>query len=101
MKFKMDQNFGKRTQQVFRMAGHDMQTVRVEGLQGSSDQSIYVHCCREQRCLVTLDLDFTDVTRFPPNQPQASRSFVSPRTQPYRCCNRQFTSFCTRSIQPL
>jgi predicted nuclease of predicted toxin-antitoxin system len=37
-------------------------------LQGSPDQSIYDHCCREQRCLVTLDVDFADVTRFPPNQ---------------------------------
>jgi predicted nuclease of predicted toxin-antitoxin system len=23
-------------------------------------------CCSEQRCLVTLDLDFADVMRFPP-----------------------------------
>ena len=68
MKFKLDENFGKRTQQLFRMAGHDVQTVREERLQGSPDQSIYDHCCREQRCLVSLDLDFVDVTRFPPNQ---------------------------------
>ncbi len=25
-------------------------------------------CCHEQRCLVTLDLDFADVIRFPPGQ---------------------------------
>jgi len=25
-------------------------------------------CCGEQRCLVTLDLDFADVTRFPPEK---------------------------------
>lgn len=68
MKFKLDENFGKRTQQLFRMTGHDVQTVREEGLQGSPDQSIYDHCCGEQRCLVTLDLDFADVTRFSPNQ---------------------------------
>lgn len=68
MKFKLDENFGKRTQQLFRMAGHDVQTVREERLQGSPDQSIYDHCCREQRCLVTLDLDFAEVTRFPPLQ---------------------------------
>lgn len=68
MKFKLDENFGKRTQQLFRMAGHGVQTVREERLQGSSDKSIYDHCCREQRCLITLDLDFSDVTRFPPNQ---------------------------------
>ncbi len=68
MKFKLDENFGKRTQQLFRMAGHDVQTVREENLQGSPDQSIYDHCRHEQRCLVTLDLDFADVTRFAPNQ---------------------------------
>ena len=26
------------------------------------------YCQTEQRCLVTLDLDFTDVVRFPPEQ---------------------------------
>ena len=68
MKFKLDENFGIRTQQLFRAAGYDVQTVRDEGLQGSSDQYLYEVCCTEQRCLVTLDLDFADVTRFPPNQ---------------------------------
>ncbi|MBM3241801.1 hypothetical protein FJZ31_36480 [Candidatus Poribacteria bacterium] len=68
MKFKLDENFGTRTQQIFRAAGHDVQTVREEELQGSSDQYLYGMCCTEQRCLVTLDLDFADVTRFPPSQ---------------------------------
>lgn len=68
MKFKLDENFGTRTQQLFRAAGHDVQTVRDEGLQGSSDQYLYEVCCTEHRCLVTLDLDFTDIIRFPPNQ---------------------------------
>ena len=68
MKFKLDENFGTRTQQLFRAAGYDVQTVHDEGLQGSSDQYLYEVCCTEKRCLVTLDLDFTDVTRFPPNQ---------------------------------
>lgn len=68
MKIKLDENFGKRTQQLFRRAGHEVHTVREESLEGSPDQSIYEHCCREQRCLVTLDLDFADVIRFPPHQ---------------------------------
>jgi predicted nuclease of predicted toxin-antitoxin system len=68
MKFKLDENFGKRTQQLFQTAGHDVQTVRDERLQGSPNQSIFDHCGQEQRCLVTLDLDFADVTRFPPTQ---------------------------------
>ncbi len=68
MKFKLDENFGTRTQQLFHATGHDVQTVRDQGLQGYSDQHLYEVCCTEQRCLVTLDLDFADVTRFPPSQ---------------------------------
>jgi hypothetical protein len=32
--FKLDENFGIRTQQIFRSAGHDVHTVRDEQLQG-------------------------------------------------------------------
>ncbi|MBM3334292.1 DUF5615 family PIN-like protein [Candidatus Sumerlaeota bacterium] len=66
MKFKLDENFGTRTQGLFRIAGHEVLTVRDQQLQGCSDQHLYKVCCAERRCLVTLDLDFTDVTRFPP-----------------------------------
>jgi len=66
VKFKLDENFGTRTQRLFHAAGHEVQTIREEGLQGYSDQHLYEVCCAEQRCLVTLDLDFADVTRFPP-----------------------------------
>ncbi len=65
MKFKLDENFGTRTQNLFRTAGHDVQTVLDEGLQGISDQNLYEICCAEQRCLITFDLDFADVIRFP------------------------------------
>jgi hypothetical protein len=41
MKFKLDENFGTRTQKIFRLAGHDIHTVRDENLQGSSDQHLY------------------------------------------------------------
>ena len=67
MKFKLDENFGTRTQQVFEAEGHDVQTVRMQGLQGSSDAHLFEVCGSEQRCLVTLDLDFADVIRFPPS----------------------------------
>jgi predicted nuclease of predicted toxin-antitoxin system len=66
MDFKLDENFGTRTQALFRAAGHGVHTVRDEGLQGSSDKRLYEVCTAEQYCLVTLDLDFADVTRFPP-----------------------------------
>lgn len=66
MKFKLDENFGQRTQRIFLAAGHDVQTVREEGLSGSTDHILYEICRAEGRCIVTLDLDFSDVLRFPP-----------------------------------
>lgn len=68
MRFKLDENFGTRTQKLFRQAGHEVKTVRDQSLQGSSDQTIYNMCCIEQLCLVTLDLDFSNVIRFPPEK---------------------------------
>ena len=68
MRFKLDENFGSRTQQIFQVLGHDVQTVRSQGLRGSPDPHLYELCCSEGRCLVTLDLDFSDVTRFPPDK---------------------------------
>jgi predicted nuclease of predicted toxin-antitoxin system len=65
---KLDENFGTRTQRIFLAADHDVQAVRDEGLQGSSDQHLYDVCRLEQRCLVTLDLDFADTIRFQPMQ---------------------------------
>ncbi len=68
MKFKLDENFGTRTQQIFQGLGHDVQTVRTQGLLGSSDEDLFEVCRAEGRCLVTLDLDSADVTRFPPDR---------------------------------
>jgi predicted nuclease of predicted toxin-antitoxin system len=66
LKFKLDENFGTRAQEIFRVLGHDVQTVSSEALSGCSDDHLFQVCLDEQRCLVTLDLDFSDVTRFPP-----------------------------------
>ncbi len=67
MNFKLDENLGTRTQQLFRETGHHVETVHDEGLSGGSDQRLYEICCAEKLCLVTLDLDFSDVLRFPPD----------------------------------
>ena len=66
MRFKLDENFGTRTQAVFRTRGYDVHTACDESLGGAADPAVYEACRREGRCLVTLDRDFADVTRFPP-----------------------------------
>lgn len=68
MKFKLDENFGARTQELFRAAGYEVNTVRDEGLQESSDQNLFDACCNEKHCLVTLDSDFSNPIHFPPDQ---------------------------------
>jgi len=68
MKFKLDENFGIRTQEIFRIAGHDIQTVFEQNMQGCSDPHLYEVCCSEKRCLVTMDLDFADIINFPPTK---------------------------------
>ena len=66
MKFKLDENLGSRTASLIADAGHDVETVSGEKLNGADDVRLYEVCASEDRCLITLDLDFADVLRFPP-----------------------------------
>ena len=66
MKFKLDENLGPRTAALLAEPGHDVETVAQEKLSGSSDTRLFEICVAEQRCLVSLDLDFAGVFRFPP-----------------------------------
>jgi predicted nuclease of predicted toxin-antitoxin system len=68
MKFKVDENFGSRSVHLFDQAGHDAETVRQEGLGGATGHTIFETCVRGERWLLTLDLDFADVLRFPPDR---------------------------------
>lgn len=68
MRFKLDENLGMRTQEIFIQMGHDVRTVRDENMSGCSDQLLYETCLSENRCVVTFDLDFADVTRFSANE---------------------------------
>ncbi|HEV8144859.1 MAG TPA: DUF5615 family PIN-like protein [Bryobacteraceae bacterium] len=77
MKFKLDENLGARTAAVIRGRGHDVATVREEGLAGCGDDPVFRICAAEYRCLLTLDLDFSDVIRF---RPSASAGVVILRT---------------------
>jgi predicted nuclease of predicted toxin-antitoxin system len=48
--------------------GHDVQTVSQEKLNGVDDTHLFSICASEGRCLITLDLDFAAVLRFPPRK---------------------------------
>jgi predicted nuclease of predicted toxin-antitoxin system len=68
MKFKLDENFGPSALEVFQQHGADCQTVLEEKLGGADDKSVLASAVAENRVLVTLDRDVTNVLQFPPEQ---------------------------------
>ncbi len=52
-----------------------------KGSAGSHDEALYERCRQEGRCLVSLDLDFSNVLRFPPD-PTAGLAVLRPAGRP-------------------
>jgi predicted nuclease of predicted toxin-antitoxin system len=68
LKFKLDENIGRRGVELLKASGHDVMTVWDQGLEGIADEQLFEVCCAEARALVTLDRDFGQVMRFPPEK---------------------------------
>jgi len=66
MRFKVDENLHPDVADVLRQDGHDALTVYEQGLRGHADGDVAGVCQRESRAILTLDLDFSDVREFPP-----------------------------------
>jgi predicted nuclease of predicted toxin-antitoxin system len=66
MRFKVDENLHPDAADLLRSAGHDAMTVFDQGLRGHRDQDNATICQREQRAIVTLDLDFSNIRQYPP-----------------------------------
>jgi hypothetical protein len=66
MRLKLDENLGERGASLFRAEGHDVATVPGQGMSSTRDRELIAACQAERRCLVTLDLDFSNPLVFPP-----------------------------------
>ena len=68
MKVKLDENLGALGAALLNTAGVDVATVVDQGLGSAPDERLIQVCAAEDRCLVTLDKDFSDPVRYPPRQ---------------------------------
>ncbi|CAC5344101.1 hypothetical protein PA905_45340 [Planktothrix agardhii CCAP 1459/11A] len=66
MLIKLDENMSVAHAEFLRQMGYDCDRVTDEGLSGADDEIVWQQACAEGRFFITLDLDFSDVRRFPP-----------------------------------
>jgi predicted nuclease of predicted toxin-antitoxin system len=66
VRFKVDENLPIDVADLLISAGYDALTVFDQRLIGEADNRILEICRQEKRALITLDLDFSDVRSYPP-----------------------------------
>jgi hypothetical protein len=67
MRLKLDENLGRSVLRLFEEAGHDVVTVSSQQMNGAPDREVIETCGGEKRCLVSLDLDFSNPIVFRPS----------------------------------
>ena len=68
LKLKLDENLSERHARVTRERGCDAATVADESLSSASDSKVLDVASAEGRVLITLDKDFSNTIRFPPER---------------------------------
>lgn len=66
MRLKLDENLPESLVTALASLGHDVDNVRLEGMAGQSDRSVWQAAQGAGRLLITQDLDFSDVRQFQP-----------------------------------
>ena len=66
MRFKVDESLHVEVADLLRGQGHDALTVFDQGLRGRDDHDLADMCRSEDRVLLSLDLDFSNILMFPP-----------------------------------
>jgi predicted nuclease of predicted toxin-antitoxin system len=68
MRFKVDENLPREATALLLSAGHDAMSVLDQRLGGTPDPDLYAICQQEDRVLMTLDLDFSNIRAYPPGE---------------------------------
>ena len=67
MKFFVDECVYAVTTQLLRNQQHDVVTVQDAGLSGKPDEEVLAYAVEHRRVLITIDMDFSNIRRFPPH----------------------------------
>jgi predicted nuclease of predicted toxin-antitoxin system len=68
LKFKIDENLPVEAATILRNAGFDAETIQDERLSGADDHVVAARVQSDRRILVTLDLDFSNIQAYPPEE---------------------------------
>src|SRR4030067_3825914 len=68
MQFKIDENLPIEIAELLTNAGYNAKTVNDQRLRGGKDPVLIDACKSENRVLVTLDTDFSDIRAYPPQE---------------------------------
>jgi predicted nuclease of predicted toxin-antitoxin system len=66
MNFLIDECVYYATTQLLRTWKHDVLTAQEAGLAGKPDEDILAYAVQHERVLITIDMDFSNIRRFPP-----------------------------------
>ena len=80
MRFKVDGNLPIDVAELLRANGHDAMTIFDQQMVGELDPKVASVCKAEERTLITLDLDFSDIRTYPPGA-YPGIVILRPRTQ--------------------
>ena len=70
MRFKIDEHLPVEITELLDQHQHDAVTVADESMSGAVDPDVAQVCQKEARALITLDLDFSDIRAYPPEEYQ-------------------------------
>ena len=66
IRLKLDENLSRHLQAALSALQFDTSTVAAEGLLGVGDEKVCEAAARENRILLTLDVEFGDLRKYPP-----------------------------------
>ena len=68
VKLKLDENLSRHLKDSLTLLGHDVTTTADEGLLSQSDVIVAAEAEREGRILLTLDIEFAALRKYPPGR---------------------------------